>query len=185
VADDLISNLKASSKRWATQITQEATKNLGKFKTLIRVTSKTVEQEGGKLSITSTGHNIAKRDGEMKRVARAYEYGSGMRSKKNRRKITIAPRKKRFLAFYWEKAIASPRNSLFVKDKKIYRGGEDDIPAGARILLGSVKHPGVRAANSGKGYLKPAIDKVRRQIRKEIPADVRKAALGTFRKAFK
>lgn len=171
VADDLISNLKASSKRWATQITTEATKNLGKYKTLIRVRSKTAQQDAGKLAIIATAYNTGKQDGDVKNVARAYEYGSGLHSKKARRKILIRARKKKVLAFFWDVATSDPENFKF-----------DDK---GRVLLKSVQHPGVKAANSGKGYLKPAIDKVRRQIRKEVPAGVRKAVLGTFRKAFK
>lgn len=177
MANDLISNLKASSRRWATSITAEATKNLGRLKKLIKVSSKTVEGSG-KLSITSTGRNIAKRDGEIKNVARAYEYGSGLRSKKSPRLIEIRPRKAPVLAFKWDTGLVvfpkNPPDKYLGKSKK----------TGKKLFL-YVEHPGVVAANSGKGYLKPAIDKVRRQIRKEIPADVRKATLGTFRKAFK
>jgi len=189
MTDDLISNLKVSSKRWATAITQEANKNLGKFRSLIKVSSKTVE-DSGKIGVVPTGTSTNK----LKPVARAYEYGSGIRSRSKKKsphqlstggKILIKPKSPRkYLAFVWDKAIANPRKSLFVKDKKIFQGGVDDIPAGARILLGSVQHPGVLAANSGKGYLAPAIAKVRRQIRKDIPKDVRKAFLGTFRKSF-
>lgn len=177
MADELIKNLKASSKRWATQITTEATKNLGRFKSLIRVRSRTT-QDAGKLTIISTAYNTEKRDGEVKNVARAYEYGSGLHSKKSKRLIRIAPRKKKILAFFWDKVSAdTPAGEKFLGVSKT-----SDPPG--KALFAYVDHPGVKAANSGKGYLKPAIDKIRRQIRKEIPADVRKAALGTFRKAF-
>jgi hypothetical protein len=195
VADDLLSNLRKSSKRWATLITQEATKNLGKFSKLIKVKSRTVEQ-GGKVGIESTALAMGTNKKGIKNppVARAYEYGSGTRSRSTKTSpkqqgsrgfIHIKAKRKKFLAFFWQKAIDDPRDSLFVSGKKLYRGGKDDIPPKARILLGSVQHPGVQAANNGKGYLAPAIAKVRRQIRKEIKPDVRKAVLGSFKKSFR
>ena len=179
--DDLLANLKASSKRWATAITNDANKNLGKFNTLIRVNSKTVEESSGKLTIVSTATSTNK----LKPVARAYEYGSGIHSRSSKASphqqgsggyIRIAPKNKKVLAFPWDKV-------------------DENTPAGKKFLgvstttgkamFNYVDHPGVQAANSGKGYIKPAVDKVRAQIRKEIPADVRKAVLGTFRKGFK
>lgn len=172
MADDLISNLKASSKKWAQAITREAYKNLGKKRTLIKVTSTSFEDGAGKLSIKSIGENIGQRDGEIKNVARAYEYGSGLHSKKAKRKILIKARRKWALAFFWEVATANPEKFKFDKD--------------GRVLLGSVQHPGVRATNSGKGYLKTARDKIlRTQIRKEVRPDVRKAVLGVWKRSFK
>jgi hypothetical protein len=180
VTDDLLSNLRKSSKRWATLITQEATKNLGKFGELIKVKSKTIEN-GGKLEIVSTGIATNK----DKPVARAYEYGSGTRSRSTKTSpkqqgsrgfIRIAPKRKKVLAFFWDKV-------------------DENTPAGEKFLGVSTKtgkalfayvdHPGVQAANNGKGYLAPAIAKVRRQIRKEIKPDVRKAVLGSFKKSFR
>lgn len=179
MTDDLLSNLRASSKRWATAITKDANTNLEKFKNLIRVFSRT-EDDGDKLIIVTTGENT-REDPKygIKNVARAYEYGSGTRSRSSktslrqlgsRGKILITPRPpNKFLVFEWEKVKGDPN---FKFDEK------------GRVMLGKVGHPGVRAANSGKGYIKPAVDKVRAQIRKEVPADVRKAAIGTFRKSF-
>jgi hypothetical protein len=196
MADDLLSELKKSSKKWANAITQEATKNLGKFSKLIKVKSRTVEQGDGKIGIESTGtaQGTNKKGVKNPPIARAYEYGSGTRSRSKKRSphqgaggfITIKAKRKKFLAFYWEKAIADPRDSVFVSGKRIYKGGVDTIPPKARILLGSVQHPGVQAANNGKGYLAPAIAKIRRtMINKELPKDVRKAVFGTIRKGFR
>lgn len=179
MADDLLSNLKKSSKRWANLIKQDAKKNLGKFKKLITVTYRTVEQ-GGSVGLVFTGTALNK----DKPVARAYEYGSGIRSRSSKTSpkqqgsrgyIRIAPKRKKVLAFFWDKV-------------------DERTPAGKKFLGISVKtgkamfnyvdHPGVQAANNGKGYLAPAITKVRRQIRKELPEDVRKAVLGSFKKSF-
>jgi hypothetical protein len=90
--------------------------------------------------------------------------------------IRIAPKRKKVLAFFWDKV-------------------DSNTPAGKKFLGVSgktgkamfryVDHPGIFAANSGKGYLAPAIAKVRRtMINKELPKDVRKAVLGTIRKSF-
>ena len=72
---------------------------------------------------------------------------------------------------------------------------DSDTPAGEKFLGISgktgkamfryVDHPGVRAANSGKGYIAPAFAKTHRKIRKELGPEVNKAWVRTFRKAFK
>ena len=181
MADDLLSNLKASSKRWANAITVEATKNLGKFSKLIKVKSRTVERDGGKIGIEATGTATKKK----KPFARAYEYGSGIRSRSvktsphqqgSRGFIRIAPKRKKVLAFFWDKVDANTpagKKFLGVSTKT------------GKALFNFVDHPGVEAVNNGKGYLAPAIAKIRRtMINKELPKDVRKAVLGTFRKSF-
>lgn len=179
MADDLLAGLRKQSKTWASFITREATKNLGRFASLIKVSSKTVENSG-KLEITSTGASKNKK----KSVARAYEYGSGTRSRSTKTSrfqqgskgfIRIAPKRKKVLAFAWDKVSAdTPAGKKFLGVSK----------KTGKALFAFVDHPGVVAANSGKGYLAPAIAKVRKTIRKEIPVEVRKAAIGTFRKAF-
>ncbi len=182
MTDNLISNLRKSSKRWATQITTDATRNLGKFSKLIKVTSKTVDDEG-KLVIVTTGRATQK----GKPVARAYEYGSGRRSRSpktsphqmgSRGFIRIAPVRKKVLAFFWDKVDANTPAG-----KKFLGVSKTSSPPG-KALFAYVDHPGVKAANNGKGYIKPAVDKVRAQIRKDVPADVHKAALGSFKKNF-
>lgn len=156
---------------WAGQITKLAHKNLGKFRSLITVQSKVVEQ-GDKASIESTAKGV---------TSRAYEYGSGIHSRLSKKspkqiapkgKILIKPKPgRKVLAFHWDVAAANPEQFIFAPD--------------GRVLLPKVEHPGVKAANNGKGYLGPAVNEVRRQIRKEIPKETREAILATFRKSFK
>lgn len=179
MTDDLLVGLRKKFKVWSTETTNDANKNLGKFRRLIKVTSRTAE-EGGRLSIVSTGESLNKK----KPVARAYEYGSGIRSRSSKTSpkqqgsrgfIRIAPKRKKVLAFFWDKV-----------DEKTPVGGKFlGVSSKGKAMFRFVDHPGVAAANSGKGYLAPAFAKVRRQIRKDIPVEVRKAAIGTFRKAFK
>ena len=108
--------------------------------------------------------------------ARAREYGSGIHSRRSktskhqlgpRGKILIKPKKSGgALVFPWEKASANiPK-----------------LPDG-RVVLKQVLHPGVMAANGGKGYLGPAMIETRKTMRKKalkegataIRADVRAA----------
>jgi hypothetical protein len=180
MSDDLLTNLKASSKRWATAVTVDATRNLGKYASLIRVKSQTIE-EAGKLTIVSTGISTNK----LKPVARAYEFGSGIRSRSSKTSphqqgsrgfVRIAPKTKKVLAFFWDKVDSNtPGGKKFV--------GVSSTTG--KAMFNYVDHPGVEATNSGKGYLAPAITKVRNQIKKEVPKDVRDAVLGSFRRAFK
>jgi len=99
--------------------------------------------------------------------ARAREYGSGIHARRSipsknqlgpQGKILIRPRNKKYLAFHWELA-------------------NDNIPRlpDGRVLLKKVEHPGVEAANSGKGYLAPAINKVRADIRKKFAKEAKKS----------
>lgn len=170
MADELSPRLRARVRVWAGNITKLAHKNLGKFKSIISVQSKT-EEKAGKIGIISTAKGAA---------SRAYEYGSGIHSRLSKKspkqispkgKILIKPVAKKVLAFHWEVASANPEQFVF---------GE-----GGKVLLPSVQHPGVRAANAGRGYLSPAVNEVRKQIRKELPKETRDAVLTTFRKSFK
>lgn len=170
MADELTNRLRARAKTWASNLTKIANKNLGKFRSIITVSSK-VDEQGDRISVLSIARGAA---------SRAYEYGSGIHarlSKKSPKQITskgkilIKPKRGKALAFHWEVADANPEQFIFAPD--------------GRVLLPSVKHPGVRAANNGKGYLAPAMNEVRKQIRREVPKDVRDSVVGTLRKSFK
>jgi hypothetical protein len=170
MTDELTPRLRARAKAWAGQITKLAHRNLGKFRKIISVKS-TVKESAGKVDILSTATGEA---------SRAYEYGSGIHSRLSKKspkqispkgKILIKPITRKVLAFNWEVANTSPGYFIFLDD--------------GRVIFPSVKHPGVKAANEGKGYLAPAVNEVRKQIRKEISKETRDAVLGTFRKSFK
>lgn len=170
MTDDLQRNLRARAKVWAGNITKLAHRNLGKFRSIITVHSK-VEEQGWTIGIISIAKGAA---------SRAYEYGSGIHSRLIKKspkqiapkgKILIKPVRKKMLAFYWEVADANPEQFIFAPD--------------GRVLLPHVLHPGVKAANGGKGYLGPAVNEVRKQIRKEVPKEARDAVIGTIRKSFR
>lgn len=170
MTNELTQGIKKRAVEWAKKITRIANKNLGKQRTIISVKT-TVEERDGLVETRTVGKGAA---------ARAYEYGSGVHSRISKRspkqlgvkgKILIKPVNKKVLAFNWEVANTTPGYWIF---------GDD-----GNVLLPSVKHPGVRASNGGKGYIQPAINEVRKDIRKELPKETRDAVLGTFRKAFK
>lgn len=179
MADELLNGLKKRAATWASQITRKANTNLGKYKSLIQVKSQ-VEERGGKISILSTATG-------SKPVARAYEFGSGIHSRSKKRSkwqqadktILITPKKKKVLAFYWDK-LAGDEPGTWYGGRKLIRKTEED-----KALFRYVNHPGVQAANAGRGYMQPAITEVRKQIRKEVPKEMRDAAIGVFRKAFR
>lgn len=182
MTDELTPKIRARAKSWASQITKQAKENLGKFNKLIAVRS-TTETNGGVVSIKTEASNRArdKETGDVKNVARAYEYGSGLWGKENK-KYRIAPRRKKVLAFHWEKFdIMEDESMNQVFNSPKFVGFAED----GRLLFRFVDHPGVRALKNGRGYMKPAIDKVRKNVRKELSKDTRDAILGTFRRAFK
>lgn len=103
--------------------------------------------------------------------ARAWEYGSGLHAKRGKKeKYPILPKTKKFLAFDWEIANANPERFSFLPD--------------GRVMLASVQHPGIEAANEGEGYIRPAIHELKRRARAELTDDIRKAIVGDIRDAF-
>lgn len=172
MTDELTPKLRLRARAWAGQVTKLAHQNLGKFRKLIVVKS-SVQEKDGKVGVVSIASPTqVDKYGSVKRVARAYEYGSGIHARRGgKSKITIRPRRKKVLAFYWDVATANPDQFVFLED--------------GRVILPKVEHPGVEAANEGKGYLGPAVNEVRKQIRREIPKEVRDATLLTFKKSFR
>lgn len=113
-------------------------------------------QAGGKITI------------ELKAVARdarAYEYGSGIHSRRSevsphqlgpKGKILIKPTGgKKVLAFPWD-----------VQGPGIPRSKD------GRVNLPSVEHPGVEAANNGQGYLRKSVKDNKAQAKKDVAAGV-------------
>ena len=91
--------------------------------------------------------------------ARAREYGSGIHSQLGpKEKYPIVPVNAPALVFFWEKA-------------------NDNIPRteDGRVILQKVMHPGVEAANDGKGYIGPALVEVRKKIKENLSDDLRSA----------
>lgn len=119
------------------------------------------------LKITATGP-----------AARAYEYGSGIWTADfdSTNYILITPKNKKVLAFFWE-----TQNQL--KQEFI-----DSLPHSkktGKVLLQYVQHPGVKAANNGRGYIRPAIEEIRKEGEIELKPSFRKAILGDIQEAFK
>jgi|GEM_PF-2250751 len=103
--------------------------------------------------------------------ARAQEYGSGLRARRGtKKKYTIRPKNGKVLAFHWEVAEANPERFSFAKD--------------GRVLLPSVQHPGIQAANEGKGYIGPAQTEIRKRGKVELSVDVKNAILSDLRTSF-
>lgn len=182
MANDLTTRLKKKTRAWGEEIKKLAIQNLGKYSSLIGITFRTTENDGMVgLDITATAKN------PDKPVARAYEYGSGIHSRVKARsphqlpsgKILIAPKNKKVLAFFWEK-LSDPPGTYYPNSKKLIKIDED-----GNAMFRFVEHPGVKAANEEKGYLSPAIAKVRAKMRREITPEVRASVIDQFRKKFK
>lgn len=95
--------------------------------------------------------------------ARAQEYGSGKQAqRKGQSFISIDARYKPQLIF--------PGTHGF---------------EGMTIYTQHVNHPGIKAANDGQGYLRPAVKDMRARMRVEIRQDVRDAVKTSLRFAFK
>lgn len=103
--------------------------------------------------------------------ARAQEFGSGIHARRGPKgKYLIKPKNKKALAFHWEVATQNPEQFTLLDD--------------GRVVLPSVEHPGIEAANGGIGYMAPAVKELRKRGRQELTAELRRAILGDMRMAF-
>ncbi len=87
--------------------------------------------------------------------ALAHEFGSGEHAQTGlQQRYVIKPRIARLLAFHWEVANKNPEKFKFAKD--------------GRVLLPMVRHPGIKAANSEKGFVRPAFAEERENFQPYI-----------------
>lgn len=183
--------LDASIRRAMTKITSEIKKdaNASNKPSHIVVNTRSYEKNG-EVDIVITA-NSPKGD------ARAYEYGSGIHSRLpnvsphqegSRGFVIIKPKApKKLLAFHWETmnnimeefGEEAVREALKYSHK--FKGFSDD----GRYLFKYVEHPGVEAANGGKGYIGPAVTKARQKIRRQIPDAVSRHIVNEVRRIFK
>lgn len=157
-------NLKRRVAAWAGQLTKLA-KSLAPSHVRPAISSKTEQKGDGTFIIRITA------DRKIAPDARAWEFGSGLHARRGKKaKYPILPKTKKLLAFHWDVADANPERFSFLPD--------------GRVLLASVQHPGIQAANDGIGYILPAVHELKRRARAELSDDIRKAILGDIREAF-
>ena len=171
MTDKLKTNLRNRARAWAGQLTR-----LAKFYAPTHVQpaiSSTVEdrQDGTYIIRITASRKIAP-------DARAQEFGSGLHARRGpKEKYPIFPKTKKALAFYenangtWDYEMNSPPMP------RMY------APDGRGVFYG-VLHPGIEAANGGKGYIHPAMNELRKRARQELDKDIREAILGSLRESF-
>jgi hypothetical protein len=108
--------------------------------------------------------------------ARAREYGSGVWARRGPKgKILIRPKNYPLLVFKWDVATSPISN------------GSVNVPRNAEgfVHLKQVEHPGVDAANEGKGYIHPAINQTNKYIRDKFATEGKEAIKLDIRASFK
>jgi hypothetical protein len=160
----LAANLKKRATAWAGQLTKLA-KAFAPAHVEPAISSHVETKDDGTYIIRITANRNVAPD------ARAQEFGSGLHARRGvKRKYPILPKNGRVLAFNWEVANAQPERFVFAPD--------------GRVLLPSVQHPGIEAANNGKGYIAPAMNELRKRARAELDKEVRDAIVGDLRESF-
>lgn len=168
----LATNLKRRATAWAGQLTRLA-KAYAPTHVRPAISSKVEEKEGDEYRIRIIA------DRKIVPDARAQEYGSGIHARRGKKeKYPIRPKVMGdTLAFYenangtWDYDMYDPpMPSMHLED--------------GRGLFYGVMHPGIMAANDGKGYIHPAMNEIRRKARKELDKDIREAILGDLRESF-
>lgn len=143
-------------------------------------------QKEGTVSIVLRVNLKGVPEGSAAKAARAYEWGSGIHSSKNyvskfqlgpKGKIRIVPRKAAFLAFDWQGPgvdLEALHWSRIAHWKKRKAGEVDGLPSFAgiapdgKLLFNHVEHPGVQAANNGRGYMRLSLEVNKEKINREI-----------------
>lgn len=172
-----------TAQKWQTRLTQKAYElaisnpdpETGDGRTpkslrrIIRITTKRDRNSAQRFGLTLIATGPA---------ARAYEYGSGIWSESFEKAdyIIIRPKNRKVLAFFWE-----TQNQL----KQEYIDSLPHSKTTGKVLLQFVQHPGVKAANNGQGYIRPAIDAVREEGEIELRPSFKKAILEDIQFAFK
>lgn len=175
----LSTNLKNRARSWAGQLTSLA-KAFAPNHIKPYISSKVDDKGDGTFIIRTTADRFANPKpnyGSMD--ARAQEFGSGEKARRGvKREYSIRP-KKTFgsLAFY-ENANGTWDYDMF--DPPMPR---EHIQDGRGLFYG-VMHPGIQAANAGKGYIHPAMNELRKRARTDLTKDVRDAIVGDLRESF-
>jgi hypothetical protein len=160
----LAANLKKRATAWAGQLTKLA-KAFAPAHVEPAISSHVESKDDGTYIIRITSNRNVAPD------ARAQEFGSGLHARRGpKRKYPILPKNGRVLAFNWEVANAQPERFVFAPD--------------GRVLLPSVQHPGIEAANNGKGYIAPAMNELRKRARAELDKEIKDAIVGDLRESF-
>lgn len=160
----LSDNLRRRSSAWAGQLTKLA-RSFAPDHIRSAISSTTESKDNGTFIIRITADRRVAPD------ARAWEYGSGIRARRgSKQKYPITPKTRKFLAFHWEVADQNPENFTFLDD--------------GRVLLPSVMHPGIQAANNGQGYIGPAMKALKQKARAELNQDIRNAIVSDLRVSF-
>ena len=172
--DYLTPSLLRSLGSYAAALTTRA-RNLAPSHIRSAISSRVDKSKKGKVSVIITA---AKKGVNGAEDVAAWEFGSGKRSRLKRMspnqiapqgKYVIKPKKPGgFLVFPWDKAEAYDITTT------------DD----GQAKLRSVLHPGIQAANGGKGYIAPAIKATRKTLEESIDESVRDAVGLTLKRAF-
>lgn len=164
MSERLLNNLKRRAVAWAGQLTSLA-KEYAPAHVQPAISSHVEEKADGQFIIRITS------DRKIAPDARAQEYGSGIRARRGAKvKYPILPKNKKLLAFYWDVADANPEQFSFLPD--------------GRVILPAVMHPGIEAANEGRGYIAPAMKELRKRAKEELSKEIKDAIVGDLRASF-
>lgn len=157
-------NLRRRASAWAGQLTSLA-RSFAPNHVKSAISSKVEAKDDGTFIIRITA------DRKIAPDARAQEFGSGIHARRGpKHKYPIRPKAKKVLAFFWEVADSNPERFSFLPD--------------GRVMLPIVQHPGIEAANNGKGYIAPAMKELRKRARADLTKDIRDAIMADLRESF-
>ena len=157
----LANKLKNRARSWAGQLTSLA-RSLAPAHVQPAIHSKVEEKGDGQFIIRIMADRRVAPD------ARAQEFGSGLHARRGAKKkypIQGHP----FLVFPWDVATQNPDQFTMHEGK---------------VVLAQVMHPGIEAANGGKGYIAPAMNELRKHARAELSKDIKEAIVGDLRESF-
>lgn len=162
----LLGNLKRSAIAYAGQITALARK-LAPRHLQAGISSHVEDKNDGTFIIRTTAVGAD---------SRAWEYGSGLHRRRGTKGKYLIQGKP-WLAFFGTNGHGNAFGAFNPTTRKGV--GEKNI-----VVVREVHHPGIEAANSGKGYIAPAQAEIRKRLRETLSKDIRDAIVGDLRESF-
>lgn len=185
MSDRLNTNLKRRAASWAGQLTKIA-KSLAPAHVKSAISSQVVTKQDGTYVIYITA------DRQKAPDARAQEFGSGEHAKRGPKETYLIMPKPghKFLAFPWD--VFDQMMEMGADEKFLSRStskfrGIASTPTEdgrTRYLFSHVDHPGIEAANEGRGYIAPAMKELKARAREQLTEDIRQAVVGDLRESF-
>lgn len=165
----------------STALLRSARSVAGQLTSLAKANAPTHLKAGISSHVTEESEGVIRITLESKGAdARAQEYGSGRQDRKNPHDIKIFPKNGKMLVFLGTHGYG---NEFSQYNPNTRQGiGEMNIVLTSKVL----HNPGIHAVNEGKGYVRPALEKFRENLKTgNFRQEIKDAIVSDIRRSFR